>query len=64
MSENPPESFDSKITQLQDRLKKFENKIEQKITEKKRTNPELELIEKRLRRLSTKLDGKKQSEKT
>ena len=63
MSENTSESFDSKITQLQDRLKKFENKIEQKITEKKRTNPELELIEKRLRRLSAKLDGKKQSEK-
>ena len=34
MTENDPESFESRITQLQDRLKKFENNIEQKITEK------------------------------
>ena len=59
MTENDPESFESRITQLQDRLKKFENNIEQKITEKNRINPELELIEKRLRKLSEKMDGKK-----
>ena len=59
MTENDPESFESRITQLQDRLKKFENNIEQKITEKKRINPELELIEKRLRKLSEKMDAKK-----
>ena len=59
MTENDPDSFESRITQLQDRLKKFENNIEQKITEKNRINPELELIEKRLRKLSEKMDGKK-----
>ena len=30
MTDNDPESFESRITQLQDRLKKFENNIEQK----------------------------------
>ena len=59
MTDNDSESFESRITQLQDRIKKFENNIEQKITEKKRINPELELIEKRLRKLSEKMDGKK-----
>ena len=59
MTENRQESFESRITQLQDRLTKFENNIEQKITEKKRFNPELELIERKLRKLSAKLDGKK-----
>ena len=59
MTENTLESFESRITQLQDKLTKFENNIEQKMTEKKRFNPELDLIERRLRKLSTKLDSKK-----
>lgn len=59
MTNNNPESFESRIIQLQDRLKKFEDNLEQKITEKKRINTELELIEKRLRKLSKKMDGKK-----
>ena len=59
MTENKQESFESRITRLQDRLTKFENNIEQKMTEKKRFNPELELIERKLRKLSAKLDGKK-----
>ena len=58
MTENTPESFESKISQLQDRLTKFENNLEQKMTEKKRFNPELDLIVRRLRRISAKLDGK------
>ena len=59
MAENIQESFESRIQQLQDRLTKFENNIEQKMTEKKRINPELEFIERRLRKISAKLDGKK-----
>ena len=59
MTENNRESFDSRITQLQDRLTKFENNLEQKMTEKKRINPELELIERRLRRLSARISDKK-----
>ena len=59
MTRTDQELFESRIIQLQDRLKKFENNIEQKITEKKRINPELELIKKRLRKLSEKMDAKK-----
>ena len=59
MTRTDQELFESKIIQLQDRLKKFENNIEQKITEKKRINPELELIKTRLRKLSEKMDAKK-----
>ena len=59
MAENTQESFESRIAKLQDRLTKLENNIEQQMTEKKDVNPELELIERRLRRLSVKLNGKK-----
>ena len=59
MTENNHESFESKIAELQDRLTIFEKNIEQKITEKKRINPELELIERRLKKISAKLTDKK-----
>ena len=59
MAGNTDESFESRIDKLQDRLTKLENNIEQQMTEKKSINPELELIERRLKKLCVKLDDKK-----